>query len=101
MKKRREEWVSRKAQREEERAMLEREHQRVEFHDWEKKEDEFYYQQNKLKPDIRFRQGRDKPIDVFTKLLDGTHADFDFVVEPCMFVEGLTMKEIEELIDEI
>lgn len=101
VKKRREEWAIQKAQREEEREMIERERQRAEFQDWKKKEDEFYFNQIKLRSDIRLREGRAKPIDVFSKFLDGLDANFDFDVDPCTLIKGLTIQEIEELHDEV
>nr|GMD35039.1 cactin [Ipomoea batatas] len=101
VKKRREERAIEKAQREEEMAMLARERARAEFQDWEKKEEEFHFDQSKTRTKIRIQQGRIKPIDVLIKQLDPSD-DFDIEInEPYMVFKGLTMKEIEELQEDI
>ncbi|XP_047975267.1 cactin-like [Salvia hispanica] len=101
VKKRREERAIEKAQREEEMALLARERARAEFQDWEKKEEEFHFDQSKIRSEIRLREGRMKPIDILTKHLD--HSD-DFEIdinEPYMVFKGLTVKEMEELHNDI
>ncbi|XP_031123893.1 cactin-like isoform X1 [Ipomoea triloba] len=101
VKKRREERAIEKAQREEEMAMLARERARAEFQDWEKKEEEFHFDQSKTRTKIRIQQGRIKPIDVLIEQLDPS-CDFDIEInEPYMVFKGLTMKEIEELQEDI
>ncbi|KAJ7972291.1 cactin [Quillaja saponaria] len=101
VKKRREERALEKAQHEEEMALLARERARAEFQDWEKKEEEFHFDQSKMRSEIRLREGRTKPIDVLTKHLNGSD-DFDIEInEPYMVFKGLTVKEMEELRDDI
>ncbi|XP_043710621.1 cactin-like [Telopea speciosissima] len=101
VKKRREERAIEKAKYEEEMAMLARERARAEFHDWEKKEEEFHFDQSKVRSEIRLREGRIKPIDILSKHLNGS-ADFDIEInEPYMVFKGLTVKEMEELHDDI
>ncbi|KAK9124022.1 hypothetical protein Sjap_013624 [Stephania japonica] len=101
VKKRREERAIEKAQREEEMAMLARERARAEFQDWEKKEEEFHFDQSKVRSDIRLREGRTKPIDILSKHLNVSD-DFDIEInEPYMVFQGLTVKEMEELRDDI
>uniref|UniRef100_A0A2N9FL50 Splicing factor Cactin n=1 Tax=Fagus sylvatica TaxID=28930 RepID=A0A2N9FL50_FAGSY len=101
VKKRREERALEKAQREEEMAMLARERARAEFQDWEKKEEEFHFDQSKMRSEIRLREGRIKPIDVLSKHLNGSD-DFDIEInEPYIVFKGLTVKEMEELRDDI
>nr|GLL49045.1 cactin [Ipomoea trifida] len=101
VKKRREERAIEKAQREEEMAILARERARAEFQDWEKKEEEFHFDQSKTRTKIRIQQGRIKPIDVLIEQLDPS-CDFDIEInEPYMVFKGLTMKEIEELQEDI
>ncbi|XP_077220316.1 cactus-binding carboxy-terminal, cactin isoform X2 [Tasmannia lanceolata] len=101
VKKRREERAIEKAQHEEEMAMLARERARAEFQDWEKKEEEFHFDQSKIRSDIRLREGRTKPIDILSKNLNGSE-DFDIEInEPYMVFKGLTVKEMEELRDDI
>ncbi|AQK92765.1 Cactin [Zea mays] len=49
------------------KTLLARERARVEFQDWEKKEEEFHFDQSKVRSEIRLREGRTKPIDVLLK----------------------------------
>ncbi|XWS43498.1 hypothetical protein CRYUN_Cryun16bG0109300 [Craigia yunnanensis] len=101
VKKRREERAIEKAQHEEEMAMIARERARAEFQDWEKKEEEFHFDQSKVRSEIRLREGRMKPIDVLSKHLNGSD-DMDIELnEPYMVFKGLTVKEMEELHDDI
>ncbi|XP_042519746.1 cactin [Macadamia integrifolia] len=101
VKKRREERAIEKAKYEEEMAVLARERARAEFHDWEKKEEEFHFDQSKVRSEIRLREGRIKPIDILSKHLNGSD-DFDIEInEPYMVFKGLTVKEMEELHDDI
>ncbi|KAH6832638.1 cactus-binding carboxy-terminal [Perilla frutescens var. hirtella] len=101
VKKRREERAIEKAQREEEMALLARERARAEFHDWEKKEEEFHFDQSKMRSEIRLREGRTKPIDILTKHLDPSD-DFEIEInEPYMVFKGLTANEMEELHNDI
>eukprot|EP00252_Welwitschia_mirabilis_P015341 TRINITY_DN3371_c0_g1_i1.p1 TRINITY_DN3371_c0_g1~~TRINITY_DN3371_c0_g1_i1.p1 ORF type:complete len:672 (-),score=177.94 TRINITY_DN3371_c0_g1_i1:244-2259(-) len=101
VKKRREERAIEKAQHEEEMAMLARERARAEFQDWEKKEEEFHFDQSKVRAEIRLREGRAKPIDILSKNLN-LSSDFDVEIsEPYTIFKGLTVKEMEELQDDI
>ncbi|KAK4481246.1 hypothetical protein RD792_012129 [Penstemon davidsonii] len=82
-------------------ALLARERARAEFQDWEKKEEEFHFDQSKVRSEIRLREGRIKPIDILTKHLDPSD-DFEIEInEPYMVFKGLTAKEMEELHDDI
>ncbi|KAJ4746211.1 Cactin [Rhynchospora pubera] len=101
VKKRREERAIEKARREEEMAMLARERAKAEFQDWEKKEEEFHFDQSKVRSKIRLQEGRTKPIDVLLKNLNFAE-DFDIELdEPYMVFKGLTVKEMEELREDI
>ncbi|KAI3469994.1 hypothetical protein Pfo_026657 [Paulownia fortunei] len=101
VKKRREERAIEKAQHEEEMALLARERARAEFQDWEKKEEEFHFDQSKIRSEIRLREGRTKPIDILTKHLDPSD-DFEIEInEPYMVFKGLNVKEMEELHNDI
>uniref|UniRef100_A0A1J3K151 Splicing factor Cactin n=1 Tax=Noccaea caerulescens TaxID=107243 RepID=A0A1J3K151_NOCCA len=101
VKKSREERAVEKARHEEEMALLARERARAEFQDWEKKEEEFHFDQSKVRSEIRLREGRLKPIDVLCKHLDGSD-DMDIELsEPYMVFKGLTVKDMEELRDDI
>ncbi|KAK3016034.1 hypothetical protein RJ639_005294 [Escallonia herrerae] len=82
-------------------ALLARERARAEFHDWEKKEEEFHFDQSKVRSEIRLREGRIKAIDVLSKHLEPSD-DFDIEInEPYMVFKGLTVKEMEELHEDI
>ncbi|KAL3620011.1 hypothetical protein CASFOL_034923 [Castilleja foliolosa] len=98
VKKRREERAIQKAQHEEEMALLARERARAEFKDWEKKEEEFHFEQSKHRSEIRLREGRMKPIDVLAKYLDPSDECEIELNEPYM---GLTVKEMVELHNDI
>ncbi|KDP29219.1 hypothetical protein JCGZ_16608 [Jatropha curcas] len=101
VKKRREERALEKAQHEEEMALLARERARAEFQDWEKKEEEFHFDQSKIRSRIRLCEGRVKPIDILSKHLNVSD-DLDIEInEPYMVFKGLTVKEMEELRDDI
>ncbi|KAK8938555.1 hypothetical protein KSP39_PZI011413 [Platanthera zijinensis] len=101
VKKRREERAIEKAQHEEEMVLLARERAKAEFQDWEKKEEEFHFDQSKFRSQIRLREGRVKPIDVLAKNFDCSD-DFDIEInEPYMVFMGLTVREMEELHDDI
>ncbi|KMZ57895.1 hypothetical protein ZOSMA_81G01150 [Zostera marina] len=101
VKKRREERAIEKAQHEEEMALLARERAKAEFQDWEKKEDEFHFEQSKIRSEIRSREGRMKPIDILSKNLNASE-EFDIEIqEPYMVFKGLTVKGMEELQSDI
>ncbi|KAJ6797638.1 cactin isoform X2 [Iris pallida] len=101
VKKRREERAIEKAQHEEEMALLARERARAEFQDWEKKEEEFHFDQSKIRSHIRLREGRMKSIDILSKNLNVSD-DFDIEInEPYMVFKGISVKEMEELRDDI
>ncbi|KAL8094818.1 splicing factor Cactin-like [Apium graveolens] len=101
VKKRREERALEKAQHEEEMALLARERARAEFQDWEKKEEEFHFDQSKARSEIRLREGRIKPIDILSKHLDPSD-DIDIEIdEPYLVFQGLTVKDMEELQEDI
>ncbi|KAF2289812.1 hypothetical protein GH714_038722 [Hevea brasiliensis] len=89
VKKRREERAVEKAQHEEEMAMLARERARAEFQDWEKKREEFHFDQSKIRSCIRLQEGRMKPIDILSKHLNVSD-DLDIEInEPYMVFKAL------------
>ncbi|KAJ0245155.1 Cactin [Hirschfeldia incana] len=101
VKKRREERAVKKARHEEGKALLARECAQAEFQDLEKKEEEFHFVQSKVRSEIRLREGRPKPIDVLCKHLDGSD-DMDIEhSEPYRVFKGLSVKDMEELRDDI
>uniref|UniRef100_A0A2P2K910 Splicing factor Cactin n=2 Tax=Rhizophora mucronata TaxID=61149 RepID=A0A2P2K910_RHIMU len=101
VKKRREERALEKAQHEEEMALLARERSRAEYQDWEKREEEFHFDQSKVRSEIRSREGRMKPIDILSKHLNVSNELDIEINEPYMVFKGLTVKEMEELHDDI
>ncbi|GAY62608.1 hypothetical protein CUMW_219190 [Citrus unshiu] len=88
-----------KVKRREERALEKAQHE--EEMDWEKKEEEFHFDQKKLGSEIRLREGRVKPIDVLCKHLSGSDDLDKEINEPYMAFKGLTVKDMEELRDDI
>ncbi|KAI3843202.1 hypothetical protein MKX03_009801 [Papaver bracteatum] len=101
IKKRREESIIKKARREEESAMLASERARAGNQDWEKKDKECEYQRSKSGSEIRLCQGRAKPIDVLFKHLNDLDDDVGELDEPCKVFEGLAVKDMEELRNDI
>ncbi|XP_047342702.1 cactin [Impatiens glandulifera] len=101
VKKRREERAVEKARHEEEMALLARERARAEFQDWEKKEEEFHFDQSKIRSEIRLREGRLKPIDILSKHLNPSdYLDIE-INEPYVVFKGLTVRDMEELREDI
>lgn len=101
LKKRRVEREVEKARREEEVMMIERERANIEAHNSEKNEKEKSVEQMKIKSRIRLCEGRPKPIDVFVGIIDKFHELNMELDEPYMVFKGLTVKELEELHDDI
>ncbi|CAE6033592.1 unnamed protein product [Arabidopsis arenosa] len=98
-KKRREETAEERARHEEDMALLARERARAEFQDSEKKEEEFNFEQSKVRSKIRLLEGRAKPIDVLYKYVDDM--DIELISEPYMVFKGLNVKDMEELHNDI
>ncbi|KAJ0096572.1 hypothetical protein Patl1_27173 [Pistacia atlantica] len=97
----REERAIEKAQHEEEMALLARERAHTEFQDWEKKEEEFHFDQSKVRSEIRLCECRMKPIDILCNHLSGSDDSDLELNEPYMVFNGLTVKEMEELHEDI
>lgn len=87
-----EERAMKKAKREEEMALLARERVGAEFHDWEKKEEEFEFHQAKIRSAIQLRESGAKPIDILSKHCGGFDAEMVF--------KGLSVEEMEEVCSE-
>ncbi|CAH8264984.1 unnamed protein product [Arabidopsis lyrata] len=98
-KKRREETAEERARHEEDMALLARERARAEFQDWEKKEEEFKFEQSKVRSKIRLLEGRAKPIDVLYKYVDDM--DIKLSEQPYMVFKGLNVKDMEDLHNDI
>ena len=62
---------------------------------------QFHFDQSKARSEIRLREGRIKPIDILSKHLDPSD-DFDIEIdEPYLVFQGLTVKDMEELHEDI
>ncbi|EPS69397.1 hypothetical protein M569_05369, partial [Genlisea aurea] len=64
-------------------------------------EEMFHFDQSKIRSKIRLREGRTKPIDILTKYLDPSDEFEIDINEPYMVFKGLTVKEMEELHNDI
>jgi hypothetical protein len=102
-----------------------RERERATYTEFEKKEEAFHLKQTKLRSEIRFREGRAKPIDYISKNLkllekmegrtqesdyihpldrryDDKQDDFDIEIrEPYTVMEGLSVNDLQDLKQEI
>ncbi|KAK7267411.1 hypothetical protein RIF29_20085 [Crotalaria pallida] len=76
------------------------ERKEAEFQDWERKEAQFLFHQTKVRSEIRLREGRARPIDILTNYLTAP-ADDDPSYSVSVVFKGLTMKELDQLQDEI
>uniref|UniRef100_A0A7S0SB60 Splicing factor Cactin n=1 Tax=Mantoniella antarctica TaxID=81844 RepID=A0A7S0SB60_9CHLO len=90
-------------EKEEEREIMQREEALIEAVELEIKEEEFHLQQARMRSDIRVKEGRARAIDLVSRNL---HADpgapeFDATVHPLMIFDGLTLREIDELKDDL
>jgi len=102
VKRRRDEREFEKQMWEEERMRMAREREASSYGDWEEKEMQFHLQQAKIRSEIRIKEGRPKPIDILYKSLNNDTEFFDFEMnEPYDIFSDLTLKETEELKDDI
>ncbi|XP_038202796.1 cactin-like [Arvicola amphibius] len=91
-----------KAMREQELELLQREKEAENFKTWEEQEDNFHLQQAKLRSKIRIRAGRAKPIDLLAQYIRAEDDDLAVEVhEPYTFLTGLTVAEMEDLLEDI
>ncbi|RHZ66620.1 hypothetical protein Glove_306g88 [Diversispora epigaea] len=94
--------------REEELSRLQREAEVAAMGDWGSKEDEFHLEQDKRRAEIRIKENRAKPIDILAinlRLADESD-DVDEALEidvdePYTIFENLSLKEVEELHQDI
>ncbi|KAK7268284.1 hypothetical protein RIF29_20980 [Crotalaria pallida] len=75
-------------------------HKQAEFQEWERKEAEFLFHQTKIRSQIRLREGRPSPIDLLLNYLTAP-ADDDPSYSASVLFKGLTLKELDQLQDEI
>lgn len=93
---------------EEERRLLDREREQMDFHEHEKREDEFQLGQTLLRAHIRVREGRAKPIDMLSESLGLLRSECTAeeaaaleLQQPATIFEHLSERELTELRDDI
>ena len=102
VKKRRLERELERQQREDEMAEMQRSKEAAQFQEWERQEDQFHLEQARLRSSIRIQDGRAKPIDLLAKYI-GSEAVIDAVEmhEPYAYLHGLSVKDLEDLLEDI
>lgn len=89
-------------EKEEEREIMQREEALIEAVELEKKEEEFHLQQAKVRSEIRVREGRARAIDLVSRNLHSEDGDeFDESVHPLAIFDGLTLSEMDELLNDV
>lgn len=102
VKKRRQERELERQQREEEMALMQRNKEAAQFQEWERQEDQFHLEQARLRSRIRIQDGRAKPIDLLAKYISAEEeVDAVEMHEPYTYLNGLTTKDLEDLIEDI
>lgn len=89
-------------EREEAMQALQREREAEQFEVWERQEDQFHLDQARLRSKIRIADGRAKPIDLLAKYINSEEeVDTVEMHEPYTYLNGLTIKDLEDLIEDI
>ncbi|KAJ4434462.1 hypothetical protein ANN_23024 [Periplaneta americana] len=102
VKKRRQERELERQQREEEMSLMQRSKEAAQFQEWERQEDQFHLEQARLRSRIRIQDGRAKPIDLLAKYISAEEeVDAVEMHEPYTYLNGLTTKDLEDLIEDI
>ncbi|XP_063242843.1 splicing factor Cactin [Bacillus rossius redtenbacheri] len=102
VKKRRQERELERQQREDEMALMQRGKEAAQFQEWERQEDQFHLEQARLRSRIRIQDGRAKPIDLLAKYISAEEeVDAVEMHEPYTYLNGLTIKDLEDLIEDI
>ncbi|PSN32299.1 Cactin [Blattella germanica] len=102
VKKRRQERELERQQREEEMSLMQRSKEAAQFQEWERQEDQFHLEQARLRSCIRIQDGRAKPIDLLAKYISAEEeVDAVEMHEPYTYLNGLTIKDLEDLIEDI
>lgn len=104
VKKRRQERELEQVQREDEMAQLQRSREAAQFEEWEKQEDQFHLEQARLRSKIRIQDGRAKPIDLLAQYVS-THSLEETIEmqmhEPYTYLNGLSIEDLEDLLEDI
>ena len=103
VKQQREQRERERVEKEEEREIMAREEALIEAVELEKKEEEFHLQQAKMRSDIRVKEGRARAIDLVSRNIHAEPGapEFDFGVHPLEIFDGLTVSEMDELVDDL
>ncbi len=100
--------LEREREREEREKEMEREQSEKEalyFREWEKQEDTFHLNQAKQRSRIRIAEGRAKPIDLLARYISSAEdveeeAGLE-MHEPYQFLQGLSIEDLEDLLEDI
>ena len=102
MKKRREQREAEAEERENEKEMMQRDKEAEYYSAWEQQEDNFHFEQAKLRSKIRIEDGRAKPIDLLAKYISFDDDDMSLDMhEPYTYLNGLTISDLEDLLADI
>ncbi|XP_014666818.1 PREDICTED: cactin-like, partial [Priapulus caudatus] len=89
-------------QRDEEMQMEQRAREADQYKEWEHQEEKFHLQQAKLRSKIRIQDGRAKPIDLLAKYISAEEdAEAVEMHEPYTYLTGLTINDLEDLLEDI
>ena len=104
VKQQREQRERERVEKEEEREIMAREEALIEAVELEKKEEEFHLQQAKMRSDIRVKERAARAaIDLVSRNIHAEPGapEFDFGVHPLEIFDGLTVSEMDELVDDL
>ncbi|KAF6214640.1 hypothetical protein GE061_009383 [Apolygus lucorum] len=102
VKKRRQERELERQEREEAMMRQQRDKEAAQFESWATQEDEFHLEQARLRSKIRIADGRAKPIDLLAKYINSDEeVDAVEMTEPYTYLNGLTIKDLEDLVEDI
>lgn len=102
VKKRRQEREQERQEREEAMMRQQREKEAAQFESWATQEDQFHLEQARLRSRIRIADGRAKPIDLLAKYINSEEeVDTVEMHEPYTYLNGLTIKDLEDLVEDI
>eukprot|EP00055_Hartaetosiga_balthica_P012215 m.58645 g.58645 ORF g.58645 m.58645 type:complete len:838 (+) comp7874_c0_seq1:69-2582(+) len=102
MKRQRQEREQQREMAEKEKELRIRAQDEAQFGDWSSKEEEFLMQQAKVRSELRMKNGRAKPVDVFAKYIH--EKDEELAVQglpPFTVFKTMTIKSCEDLVEDI